>query len=129
MTKEFWRAAWTRALRTVAQVLGASLPVDIPITVTMVKGLDINVLWAILAWLGTGLLSGLASILTSIATGLPEVATSSVNKQTDKPPDEESCPVTVKAYDDYYENGSPKVKDGVILPEAIDEDGEENDPD
>ena len=73
MNKQFWKAAWTRALRTVAQVLGASLPVDIPITVTMVKGMDINVLWAVLAWLGTGLLSGLASILTSIATGLPEV--------------------------------------------------------
>ena len=113
MTKEFWRAAWTRALRTVAQVLGASLPVDIPITVAMVKGLDINVLWAILAWLGTGLLSGLASILTSIATGLPEV-----ERSEDKHPPDEDGHITIKAYDDYEDDGSPVVKGG-----------EENDPD
>ena len=126
MTKDFWKAALIRALRTVAQVLGASMFVDTPITVAMVKGLDMNALWGVLAWFATGILSGVASILMSIATGLPEVPLDSGNK---KPVDdnEKSCPVTVVAYDDYYADGSPKLKDGKFFPPSIDEDGGEND--
>ena len=125
MNKQFWKAALIRALRTVAQVLGASMFVDTPITVAMVKGLDINALWGVVAWLATGILSGVASILMSIATGLPEVPIASEKKSADD--NEESCPVKVVAYDDYYADGTPKLKNGNFLPPFIKEDGEEND--
>ena len=70
--KTWWRAALTRAIRTVAQTLGSTLPVGAPVTVAMVRTFDISVVWAILAWLGTGLLAGLSSLLMSLS-GLPEV--------------------------------------------------------
>lgn len=73
MNKNFWKAALNRALRTVAQTLVGSVPTGFIVTANMIKSLDINVLWAILAWLATGLLAGGISILMSIATGLPEV--------------------------------------------------------
>lgn len=73
MTKEFWKAALIRALRTVAQTLVGAVPTGVVVTVQMVKSVDINALWAVVAWLATGLLAGAMSILTSIANGLPEV--------------------------------------------------------
>lgn len=73
---EFWRAALVRAGRTVAQVLAASIPADIAITATMIRNADWGVVaLSVLAWLATGLLSGVASLLTSIKTGLPETET------------------------------------------------------
>ena len=39
----------------------------------MVQQANWKVVYVVLAWLATGLISGVASILTSIATGLPEV--------------------------------------------------------
>lgn len=71
-TKEFWKAAAIRALRTVCQTLGSTLPVGIVITPVMIQNADWTVLYVVAAWLGTGLLNGVASLLTSIATGLPE---------------------------------------------------------
>lgn len=74
MSKEFWKCALIRAIRTVAQNLASTLPVGIVITVEMLKHTSIwDILYIILAWLLTGLLGGIASILTSIRTGLPEV--------------------------------------------------------
>lgn len=72
MGKKFWKAALIRALRTVAQNLAATIPAGLIITSKMIEGLSIETLYVVLAWLATGLLSGLASLLTSIATGLPE---------------------------------------------------------
>lgn len=69
----FWKAALNRALRTVAQTLVGAVPTGAVVTVQMVKSVDLNALWAVIAWLATGLLAGAMSILTSIATGLPEV--------------------------------------------------------
>lgn len=139
MNKTFWKAALNRAIRTVAQVLGSTLPVGAPVTVAMIKGFDMNIVWAILAWLATGLLGGLASILTSLATGLPEVnaPTNEVRtiyldeygKEID-PADlmvKSDGTVTVLAYDDYYDDGSPKTKGGVTFPETVDEPCEECD--
>lgn len=62
MTKEFWKAAAIRALRTVAQTAIATIG-----TTAMIQ--DVN--WAVVG--STALLAGLLSVLTSIVTGLPEV--------------------------------------------------------
>lgn len=62
MTKDFWRAAGIRALRTMAQTAVAMLPAAATIT---------DVQWLTVA--GTAALAGICSLLTSIATGLPEV--------------------------------------------------------
>ena len=119
MNKTFWKAALTRAIRTVAQTLGSTLPVGVPVTVAMVKDFDINIVWSVLAWLATGLLAGVASILTSLATGLPEVNTTTNEVRTiyldeygheiSEAEVEEMCPIKVRAYDDYDADGSPIV--------------------
>lgn len=62
MGKDFWKAALIRAIRTVAQTAVASIGTGALLT-------EIN-------WLAVGsasLVAGILSILTSIATGLPEV--------------------------------------------------------
>lgn len=62
MTREFWRAAAIRMARTCAQVALAMIPAAVTIT---------QVDWVTVV--GTAALAGVCSILTSIATGLPEV--------------------------------------------------------
>lgn len=62
MTKEFWKAAAIRALRTVAQTAIATIG-----TTALIQ--DVN--WAVVG--SSALLAGLLSVLTSIVTGLPEV--------------------------------------------------------
>ena len=62
MTKEFWKAAAIRAIRTVCQTAIATIG-----TTAVLE--EVN-------WLMVGssaLLAGLLSILNSVATGLPEV--------------------------------------------------------
>lgn len=62
MTKEFWKAALIRAIRTIAQTAVATIGTAMVLT-------EVN-------WLAVGsasVLAGILSILTSIATGLPEV--------------------------------------------------------
>ena len=62
MNKQFWKAAAIRAIRTVAQAALAMIPAAATIT-------EVN--W--LTVLSTAALAGVVSLLTSIATGLPEV--------------------------------------------------------
>jgi len=62
MTKEFWKAALIRAVRTIAQAAIASIGASALIT-------EVN--W--LQVLSASALAGVLSILNSIATGLPEV--------------------------------------------------------
>lgn len=62
MTKDFWKAAGIRALRTVCQTAVAVIGVSTVIT---------EVDWVYVG--SSALLAGILSILTSIATGLPEV--------------------------------------------------------
>ena len=62
MKKEFWKAALIRSARTVAQTAAAAIG-----TAALLS--EVN-------WLAVGsaaLLAGILSLLTSIATGLPEV--------------------------------------------------------
>lgn len=62
MTVEFWKAAGIRALRTICQTAVATIG-----TSAVLSQID---------WVAVGsasLLAGILSVLTSIATGLPEV--------------------------------------------------------
>lgn len=62
MGKDFWKAAGIRAIRTIAQTAVATIG-----TCAVLSEID---------WLTVGsasLVAGVLSILTSIATGLPEV--------------------------------------------------------
>lgn len=68
----FIKATLIRAIRTTCQALASMLPVGMIITPTMIQTLDWSVVYVILAWLGTGLLAGVAAVLTAIGTGLPE---------------------------------------------------------
>ena len=72
MRKNFWKAAFIRALRTVAQNLASTLPVGLVITADMIEKANWKIIYVILAWFLTGLFGGITSLLTSIATGLPE---------------------------------------------------------
>jgi len=62
MDKNFWKYAFYRALRTVCQCAISLIPASALIT---------EVDWMLVA--SASLLAGIVSILTSIATGLPEV--------------------------------------------------------
>ena len=61
MSKEFWKAAGIRALRTFCQTAVATIG-----TTAVMQ--DVN--WVMVG--SASLLAGVLSILTSIATGLPE---------------------------------------------------------
>ena len=91
--KTWWRAAFVRALRTVAQTAVATIG-----TAALIERVN----W--LAVLSASALAGVLSLLTSLA-GLPEVR----EEQTD---DEAECHVTVRAYDRYDEDGSPIADSG-----------------
>ena len=69
---DFWKAAFIRAFRTICQTLASTLPVGFVVTPVMVQQANWSTVYVILAWLATGFLGGVASLLTSIATGLPE---------------------------------------------------------
>ena len=73
MTKKWFDAALRRALRTFLQSLSSTLPVGIAVTPTMIREADWSIFLVILAWLLTGALAGLASLLTSLVRGLPEI--------------------------------------------------------
>ena len=62
MSKQFWISALIRAIRTVCQTAIATIGTAMVIT-------DVD--WRMV--LSASLLAGLLSILTSVATGLPEV--------------------------------------------------------
>lgn len=63
MTKEFWKAALIRAVRTVCQTAIATIG-----TTAVLE--EVN--WILV--LSSSALAGLLSVLNSIATGLPEVS-------------------------------------------------------
>ena len=71
MSKEFWYSALIRAIRTVCQTAIATIGTAVVIS-------DVN--WIMVG--SASALAGILSILTSIATGLPEVA--SADELTDE---------------------------------------------
>ena len=100
-TRNWWKAAAIRAIKTMCQTAIAIIPAAV--TITAVDWLTV---------VGTAALAGVMSILTSLA-GLPEVTEH--NELA-----EDKGRITVLAYDDYYDDGSPKSKGGVTFPESID---------
>lgn len=62
MTKDFWKAALIRAIKTICQTAIATIGTAMVVT-------DVN--WVYV--LSASALSGILSLLTSISTGLPEV--------------------------------------------------------
>ena len=62
MSKELWRATAIRAVRTICQTAVATIG-----TTALITEVD----WAVVV--SASALAGLLSVLTSIATGLPEV--------------------------------------------------------
>ena len=72
MTKEWWKYAGIRALKTVAQTLAGEIPVGFIVTPVMIENANWSYFSIGLAWLLTGIVAGILSLLTSLA-GLPEV--------------------------------------------------------
>ena len=80
--KEWWKAAGVRAVKTVCQTLGATIPVGFVITPAMVESADWSLLYIVAAWLGTGLLAGVAAFITSLG-GLPECSREVIEAKAD----------------------------------------------
>lgn len=90
MTNTFIKATIIRAIRTICQTMASMLPVGFVFTPELVRSMDCSILYVILAWLFTGLLAGVASVLTSIATGLPEADYDEyINMDVEEPDDAE----------------------------------------
>lgn len=109
--KIWWKAAFVRALKTVAQTAVATIG-----TAALIERVN----W--LAVLSASALAGVLSLLTSLA-GLPEVRGSQASG-------EDKGRITVLAYDEYDEDGSPVVDkpcDECDLSQYVDDDGGEDD--
>lgn len=78
MSKEFWKAALIRAIKTVCQTAVATIGTAIVVT-------DVN--WVYV--LSASALAGILSILTSVSVGLPEVNLAETLYALDNDPDAE----------------------------------------
>ena len=72
MSKKWWKCAGTRALKTIAQTLAGEIPVGFVVTPVMIQNANWSYVTILVAWLMTGCVAGVLSLLTSLA-GLPEV--------------------------------------------------------
>lgn len=77
MTKEFWKAALVRALKTVCQTAVATIGTAMVVT-------DVDWVYVVSA----SLLAGILSLLTSISVGLPEVQLIDTLYALDNDPDD-----------------------------------------
>lgn len=78
MSKDFWKCALIRAIKTVCQTAIATIGTAMVIT-------DVNWLYV----LSASALSGILSILTSLSVGLPEVDLAETLYALDNDPNEE----------------------------------------
>ena len=78
MTKEFWKAALIRAIKTVCQTAVATIGTAMVVT-------DVDWIYVVSA----SALAGVLSLLTSIAAGLPEVQLATTLYDLDNVVDEE----------------------------------------
>lgn len=112
---------------------------------TVIRKLTSRKLWMAIALFVSGVMTAfgkestaetVAGLIMQAAAVVGYIVGEGLVDAKNKPPDtgasehkteeDEDCAVTVKAYDDYYEDGSPREKYGVILPATIDEDGEDD---
>lgn len=107
MNKSFGIAALKRAGHAFAQTALALIP-----AAARIEAVD----W--MTVLSTSALAFIVSILKSLTIGVPEAQI-----EERKPPDEEPN-ITVNAYDDYYEDGSPKRLGDVVFPPTVECDGD-----
>ena len=77
MTKEFWKAALIRALKTICQTAVATIGTAMVVT-------DVDWVYVVSA----SLLAGILSLLTSISVGLPEVQLTDTLYALDNDPDD-----------------------------------------
>lgn len=73
MNKELVKAAWVRAYRSFFQALVAQIPAGFVITPAMIQYFKVGYIYVILAVICNAALYGLASFVTCIVGGLPEV--------------------------------------------------------
>ena len=105
MNKEFWKATGIRALRTICQTAVAMIG-----TSAVMSDVD----WKVVV--SASALSGILSVLTSIATGLPEVEYAEHVYMSKEEPEDSWI-------DDGYEVFD--YGDEINIPSEVDEDGEE----
>lgn len=102
MSKEFWKATGIRALRTICQTAVAMIGTSAVMT-------DVN--WKMV--LSASALSGILSVLTSIATGLPEVEYAEHVYMSKEEPDDSWIDDDYEIFDYGDEIGIPnEVEDG-----------------
>lgn len=89
MNKELLKAAWVRAYRSFLQALVAQIPAGFVITPAMIQYFKIGYIYVILAVVGNAALYGLASFVTCVVGGLPEVQLTETLYALDNDPDEE----------------------------------------
>lgn len=104
MTKEFWKAAGIRALKTVCQTAVATIGTAIVVT-------DVDWVYVISA----SLLAGILSLLTSISVGLPEVKLIDTLYALDNDPDD---------YDDEDDEEFEEFEDFISEEEVVEKENE-----
>lgn len=81
MSKKFWKAAGIRAFRTFCQNLVSTIPAGLIVTPVMLQELDFSILYVVAAWIVTAVIAAGVSVLTSIATGLPETELDAISNE------------------------------------------------
>ena len=73
MNKNLLKAAWVRAYRSFLQAIVAQIPAGFVITPAMIEYFKVSYLYVLLAIIANAALYALASFITCMLGGLPEV--------------------------------------------------------
>ena len=73
MNRELLKAAWVRAYRSFLQAVVAQIPAGFVITPAMIEYFKVSYLYVVLAIIANAVLYALASFITCMLGGLPEV--------------------------------------------------------